>query len=130
MTRLDPLADALTHITNADRVGKREIVLYPSSKLLLAVLNILKKHGYIEEYEYIDDGRDGMVRIKLAGKIVKAAAIKPRFAVKKDEWQKWEERYLPARGIGLLIVSTSEGLMTNEEAKIKGIGGRLIAYVY
>lgn len=130
MVRLDPLADALSAINNAEKAGKREITVYPASKLLLRVLEIFQKHGYIDEFEFIDDGREGMVRIKLAGRIVKTGAIKPRFPVSKDEWAKWEQRYLPARGIGILIVSTSQGLMTNEEAKQKGIGGRLIAYVY
>lgn len=130
MTRLDPFADALSAINNADRVGKREITIYPASKLLLNVLEILQKHNYIAGYEYIDDGREGMVKVKLSGRIVKTGAIKPRFPVKKDEWTKWEQRYLPARGIGMLIVSTPQGVMTNEEAKKRGIGGRLIAYVY
>ena len=130
MTRLDPFADALSAINNADRVGKREITIYPASKLLLNVLEILQKHNYIAGYEYIDDGREGMVKVKLSGRIVKTGAIKPRFPVRKDEWTKWEQRYLPARGIGILIVSTPQGVMTNEEAKKRGIGGRLIAYVY
>ena len=130
MTRLDPLADALSAINNAEKVGKREIVVYPASKLLLRVLEIFKEKGYIKGYEYIDDGREGMVKVFLAGRIVKTGAIKPRFPVSKDEWTKWEQRYLPARGIGMLIVSTSQGLITNEEAKKRGIGGRLIAYVY
>ena len=130
MTRLDPFADALSAINNADRVGKKEITIYPASKLLLNVLEILQKHNYIGGYEYIDDGREGMVKVKLSGRIVKTGAIKPRFPVKKDEWTKWEQRYLPARGIGILIVSTPQGVMTNEEAKRRGIGGRLIAYVY
>ena len=130
MTRLDPLADALSAINNAERVGKREVTIYPASKLILRVLEIFQKHGYIDEFEFIDDGREGMIRVKLKGRIVKTGAIKPRFPVGKDEWTKWEQRYLPARGIGLLIVSTPEGLMTNEDAKKRGIGGRLIAYVY
>ncbi len=130
MSRLDPLADALNAIKNAERVGKREIVVYPASKLLLNVLEILRNHGYINSYEFIDDGREGLVKVSLAGKIVDTGAIKPRFPVKKDEWTKWEQRFLPARGIGMLIVSTPKGLMTNEDAKREGIGGRLIAYVY
>ena len=130
MTRLDPLADALSAINNAERAGKREIVVYPASKLILRVLDILKEKGYIRGYEFIDDGREGMIKIMLAGRIVKVGAIKPRFPVSKDEWTKWEQRYLPARGIGYLIVTTPQWLMTNEDAKKKGIGGRLVAYVY
>lgn len=130
MTRVDPLADALNAIKNAEMAGKREITIYPASKLLLRVLEIMQKHGYIKEFEFIDDGREGMVRVVLAGTVTKCGAIRPRYAVKKDEWVDWEKQYLPARGIGILIVSTPEGLMTHEEAKQKGLGGRLIAYVY
>ncbi len=130
MARNDPLADALTNIKNHEMVGKLELTIYPASKLLLKVLEIMQRHGYVKEFEFIDDGREGMVRVKLAGKITDCGAIKPRFPVKKDEWTKWEKQFLPARGIGILIVSTPEGLMTQYEAQEKGLGGVLIAYVY
>ncbi len=126
----DTLSDALVNIYNHERAGKNEVFIRPASKLLLRVLEIMKDNGYVEEIEYIDDGRDGIVRVKLTGRITKCGAIRPRFAVSKDEWMKWEQRYLPARGIGILIVSTPEGIMTNEEAKKRGIGGRLLAYVW
>jgi len=130
MTRVDPLADALNAIKNAEMAGKREITMYPASKILLRVLEIIQKHGYINEFELIDDGREGMVRVVLAGAITKCGAIRPRYAVQKDGWTEWEKQFLPARGIGILIVSTPEGLMTHEDAKQRGLGGRLIAYVY
>lgn len=130
MSRNDPLADALTNIKNHEMAGKLEVTIYPASKLLLRVLEIMQKHGYVKEFEFIDDGREGMVRVKLAGTITDCGAIKPRFSVKKDEWTDWEKQYLPARGIGILIVSTPQGLMTHYEAKERGLGGVLIAYVY
>ena len=64
------------------------------------------------------------------GKVNSCGAIKPRFAVKTTEWNKWEQRYIPSRDFGLLIVSTPKGIMTNRDAKGKNTGGRLIAYVY
>lgn len=130
MTRVDPLADALNAIKNAEMAGKREVTIYPASKLLLKVLEIMQRHGYVSEFEYIDDGREGMVRVVLAGAITECGAIRPRYAVKKDKWSEWEKQFLPARGIGILIVSTPDGLMTHEDAKKKGTGGRLVAYVY
>ena len=130
MTRVDPLADALNAIKNAEMAGKREVTVYPASKLILRVLEIMQKHGYVKEFEFIDDGREGMIRIVLNGAITKCGAIRPRYPVKKDEWVDWEKQFLPARGIGIIIVSTPEGLMTHEDAKSKGIGGRLVAYVY
>ncbi|BAA30878.1 30S ribosomal protein S8 [Pyrococcus horikoshii] len=130
MTLLDPLANALSHITNSERVGKREIYIKPASKLIGEVLRVMQKYGYIGEFEFIDDGRAGVYRVQLLGRINKAGAIKPRFPVKATEYEKWEKRFLPAFEFGILIVSTSQGVMSHKEARDRGIGGRLIAYVY
>ncbi len=129
MTLLDPLADALTAISNASAVGKREVTVRIASKLLGNVLKILQDEGYIGEFEYIE-GRGGAFKVKLLGRINKIGAIKPRFSVKKDEFEYWERRYLPASNVGVLIVSTPQGVMTHREAKKRGIGGVLIAYCY
>ena len=90
----------------------------------------MQKHGYIGEFEYIDDGRSGKFRVQLLGRINKCRAIKPRFPVKVREFEEWEKRFLPSRDIGILIVSTPQGVMSHREAKAKGIGGRLLAFVY
>ncbi|WP_297436786.1 30S ribosomal protein S8 [Thermococcus sp.] len=130
MTLLDPLANALSHITNSERVGKNEVYLKPASKLMGEVLRVMQENGYIGEFEFIDDGRAGIYRVQLIGKINKTGAIKPRFPVKATEYETWEKRFLPAFEFGILIVSTSQGVMAHKEAIEKGIGGRLIAYVY
>ena len=130
MSLMDPLANALNHLTNCERVGKKVVYVKPASKLIGRVLKVMQDYGYIGEFEFIEDGRAGIFKVELIGKINKCGAIKPRYAVKKHEFEKFEKRYLPARDFGLLIVSTSQGLMTHEEAKKKGIGGRLISYVY
>ncbi len=130
MTRLDPLADAMSTLTNASRVGKRETVINIASKLIGKVLRILQEEGYIEEFEYIDDGRAGKYRVRLKGRINKAGVIKPRFSVKKDEFLYWEKMYLPAENVGVIIVSTNQGIMSHREAKKRGIGGVLLAYCY
>lgn len=130
MTRLDPLADALSALTNASMVGKREVVINIASKLIGRVLRVLQEEGYIDEFEYVDDGRFGKYLVKLNGRINKAGAIKPRFHVKVNEFMKWEKIYLPAENVGLIIVSTNQGVMTHREAKRKGIGGVLLAYCY
>ena len=69
-------------------------------------------------------------KVELEGNINKCGVIKPRHAVKKDEFEKFEKRYLPAKNFGILIVTTPEGIMTHYEAKERGIGGRLLAYMY
>ena len=130
MTRLDPLADAMSTLTNASRLGKRETVINVASKLIGKVLRVLQDEGYIEEFEYIDDGRAGKYRVKLRGRINKAGVIKPRFPVKKDEILYWEKMYLPADNVGIIIMSTNQGVMTHKEAKERGIGGILLAYCY
>jgi small subunit ribosomal protein S8 len=102
----------------------------PSSKLLMGVLEILKRSGYIASYEEKKDGRGNELVVSGIGPINDCGVIKPRFAVHADEWIKWEERFVLSKDFGILIVSTSQGLMTNTEARSKSLGGRLIAYVY
>ncbi|MEM4580900.1 MAG: 30S ribosomal protein S8 [Candidatus Korarchaeum sp.] len=130
MTRLDPLADAMSTLTNSSLVGKREVVINVASKLIGKVLRVLKEEGYIDDFEYVDDGRFGKYVVKLNGRINRAGAIKPRFPVKANEFMRWEKIYLPAENVGVMVVSTNQGVMTHREAKRKGIGGVLIAYCY
>ncbi|MDF2955150.1 30S ribosomal protein S8 [Candidatus Alkanophaga liquidiphilum] len=130
MSLNDPLADALSAIKNAERVGKKECIIKPASKLIGNVLKIMKDEGYIEEFELIDDGKAGILKVMLKGRINNCNAIKPRFPVKKDEFEKWERRFLLARDFGVLIVTTSKGVMTHRKAKELGIGGSLLAFVY
>ena len=126
----DPIADAMIRIRDAENAGKKEVILKPASKLLGNMLSVMQKRGYIGEFEYIDDGRGGMYKVKLLGKINECKAIKPRFPAKYMELEKWEKRFLPAAGIGILIISTPIGVMDNNDAKKRKIGGRLLAYVY
>jgi len=130
MVLLDPLANSLSNIMNNEVVGNVNVIVEPASKLIAETLRIMQKAGYIGEFEYIDDGRAGKFLIQLLGRINRVNVIKPRFAVKHDEFEKWEKRFLPARNFGLLIISTPKGIMSHVEAKDLGIGGRLLAYVY
>jgi small subunit ribosomal protein S8 len=130
MTLLDPLADALSSIFNNEMVGKSEVVIAPASSLIERVLHVMQINGYIGEFERIDDGASGRFRIQLMGRTNKCGVIKPRFPVKRDGFEKFEKRFLPAYNYGILIVTTPEGVMTHQDAKKKGIGGRLLAYVY
>ncbi|HDQ59650.1 MAG TPA: 30S ribosomal protein S8 [Candidatus Woesearchaeota archaeon] len=126
----DLIAQALTQIKNAGSVGKDNCVIKPTSKLLRHVLDIMRLEGYIGEFEIIDNGRGGIIKVQLKGKINKCGAIKPRFAVGNDSLEKFEKRYLPAKDFGVLIMSTTKGVMTHFQAKKEKIGGRLLAYVY
>jgi small subunit ribosomal protein S8 len=90
----------------------------------------MQKHKYIGEFEFIDDGLLGKLRIQLLGRINSCGVISPRFAVKKDGFNQWERRFLPAVGVGILIVSTPKGVISHIEAQNRSLGGRLIGYVY
>ena len=94
------------------------------------ILHILKKNNYIGEFEVIDDKLGGKIRIQLLGKINKCGVVSPRFAVAKSDYSLWERRFLPAVGIGILVVSTSKGIMTHTDAEKLNEGGRLLGYVY
>lgn len=126
----DPLADTLSNIKNNERGGSLECLIKPASKLITRVLKVFQEHGYIGDFEFIDDGRSGKLKIKLLGNINECGVIKPRYAVGKAEFEKFEKRFLPARGFGIMIVSTPLGVISHREAKEKGTGGRLLAYVY
>lgn len=130
MTNNDPLAACLSKINNAEKVSKTEIIVTGISKMKKNVLEILKQCGYIKEIEYKEDNRGGHIVIKLNNLINKCGSIKPRFNVSTNDIERFEQRYLPAKGFGLLIISTSQGLLTNSEAKEKNLGGKLIAYCY
>lgn len=125
----DLLSDVLSSIKNGDNIGKRETIV-PFSKTIKDVLLILQKHGYIGEFEYMDDKKGGKIKIQLLGKVNNCSAIRPRFYAKRDSYEKWEKRYLPAIGMGFLIVSTNQGLLVHNEAMEKGLGGTLLAYIY
>ncbi|HDJ96562.1 MAG TPA: 30S ribosomal protein S8 [Candidatus Aenigmarchaeota archaeon] len=127
--RHDTLADALSAIKNAERVGKKECII-PASTLVKNVLKVMQDHKYIGAFEFIDDGRSGKFRVELKGAINDTNVIKPRYPVKVDEFEKWEKRYLPARDMGILVLSTPKGVMDHEKAKKLHTGGRLLCYVY
>lgn len=130
MTIMDTLANGLTTIINNEMRNKRECVISPASKLLGRVLRVMQLNGYIGEFEFVDDGRAGKFKVQLLGRINKCGAVKPRFSVKSDEFERWEKRLLPSRDIGVLVVSTSNGVFSHREAKKKEIGGRLLAFIY
>lgn len=125
----DIIADAFNTIKTHEHVGKQECRV-KASKLLGEILVILERKGYISSHKFFDDGKQGYFVVQLSGMINDCGVIKPRFPVKKGEWARFEERFLPSFGMGLLIVSSSKGLMTNVEAHQEQIGGRLLAYIY
>jgi small subunit ribosomal protein S8 len=126
----DLINDAVANIRNYSRIGKPECTVQPTSKLLIEMLKIFQKNGYIGEFEVAEDRRGGQVKIQLVKRINDCGIIKPRFPAKFSELDRWEKRYLPSRDFGIIIMSTPKGVMTHKEAKELKTGGRLIAYIY
>jgi len=127
---LNVLSNLFTTIFNNEFRRKRECIVVPASKFSREVLRVMQKHRYIGEFEQIDDGRAGKFRIQLLAKINKCGIITPRFSVKKDAYFGWERQFLPAYSMGILLVSTSKGIMSHHEAVSEGMGGVLVGYVY
>lgn len=130
MPALNVLSNLFTTIYNNEARRKRECVVVPASKFSSEVLRVLQKHRYIGEFEQVDDGRSGKFRIQLLAKINKCGIITPRFSVKKDSYFGWERQFLPAYSMGILLVSTSKGIMSHHEAVSERLGGVLVGYVY
>lgn len=130
MAMNDTLSSALSNIFNAEKIGKQNCLVKPMSKTIKLILELMKSQGYIGEIEYSENLKGGQAKINLLGAINKCGSVKPRYNVKRNEFEKFEKRYLPAKDFGFLIVSTSKGVITHIEAKEKNLGGRLLAYFY
>jgi small subunit ribosomal protein S8 len=126
----DPLNDAMSTIKNASMVGKSECIIKPSSKLIGRVLKVMQENGYINQFEFVEDGKAGVFKVRMEGKINNCGVIKPRYSVKKVDLERFEARYLPAQDFGVIIVSTTAGVISHAKAKELGVGGKLLAYVY
>jgi len=126
----DPLNDAMSTIKNAASVGKSECMIHPSSKLIGRVLKVMQEYGYINQFEFIEDGKAGLFKVRIKGKINDCGVIKPRYSVQKNDLERFESRYLPAQDFGVLILTTTAGVVSHAKAKELGVGGKLLAYVY
>jgi len=126
---VDLLAENLNKIKIYESLGREECVV-SSTALIRNVLLTLKANGYVTEIEEVKEGKFKVIKVMLANKINSIGVVRPRHAVNVNDYQKYEKRYIPSKDFGLLIISTPQGIMSNRDAKIKKIGGRLIAYVY
>ncbi|MBI4452639.1 30S ribosomal protein S8 [Candidatus Woesearchaeota archaeon] len=126
----DPLADAMSLILNNETLGRSECILKPVSKILKQFIAVMKDNDYVVDFKEIEDSRGNYIKMKLNGNINKCGVIKPRYNVKNKEFEKFERRFLPAKDFGILIISTSKGIMTHYDAKSKKLGGKLLGYCY
>ncbi len=130
MSLNDPLANALSLILTDERAGRKESKIMPSSKIVEKVLDVMKNNNYVGDFEEIKVRGGNSIKLNLLGNINKCGVIKPRYSVKKGDFERFEERYLLARGMGILIISTPLGIITHKESKKKNMGGKLLAYCY
>ncbi|MEA4890952.1 MAG: 30S ribosomal protein S8 [Peptococcaceae bacterium] len=132
MVMTDPIADFLTRIRNANSVHHEKVEI-PASTLKKTMAQILKEEGFIKDFEYIEDGKQGVLRVYLkygANKQKVISGLKRisrpglRVYAKKDE----VPRILG--GLGIAIISTSQGVMTDKKARKQGLGGEVLCYVW
>ncbi|MBW0462033.1 hypothetical protein O181_001748 [Austropuccinia psidii MF-1] len=128
--RVSVLNDCLNNILNAERRGKRQVLIRPCSKVIIRFLTVMQKHGYIEEFEYIDDHRSGKIVVQLNGRINHCGVVSPRYNVAIDQIENWVNRLMPSRSFGIILLTTSAGLMDHEEARRKHVAGKILGYVY
>ena len=128
----DPIADMLTRIRNANS-ATHETVDVPVSNMKKAIADILLEEGYIKSYEIIDDGKQGMIHITLKYGANKEKVISGLQRVSKPGLRVYAGRdELPRvlKGLGIAIVSTSKGIMTDKKARAEKIGGEVLAFVW
>ncbi|KAF1811761.1 ribosomal protein S8 [Eremomyces bilateralis CBS 781.70] len=130
MTRTSVLNDCLNAINNAEKSGKRQVLIRPSSKVIVKFLRVMQKHGYIGEFEEIDDHRNGKIVVQLNGRINKTGCISPRYNVQLKDLEKWVVQLLPSRQFGFIVLTTSAGIMDHEEARRKHVAGKIIGFFY
>ena len=128
----DPIADLLTRIRNASS-AKHETVEVPASKMKKAIVEILFAEGYIKKYEVIDDERQGVIKIWLKYVEGKKAVISGIKRVSKPGLRVYaskEDMPRVLKGLGVAIVSTSKGIMTDKQARRENVGGEVLAFVW
>merc|ERR1712061_533675 len=128
MVRMSTLADALKNISNAEKRGKRQVLIRPSSKVITRFLGVMQKNGYIGEFEQVDDHRSGKIVVNLIGRINKCGVISPRYDVALNEMEKWQNNLLPSRQFGHVVFTTSSGIIDHEEARKRHTGGKVLGF--
>lgn len=132
MVMTDPIADMLTRIRNANQM-KHDTVDMPASKLKSEILAVLKEEGYITDYKLVADGVQGTIRVTLKYLQNKERAVRGLKKISKPGlrvYAKSDELPRVLNGLGIAIVSTSQGIMTDREARKKQVGGEVLAYIW
>ena len=132
MVMTDPIADMLTRIRNANSVNHDKVEI-PSSKIKVAIAEILKEEGFIKNYEVLEDNKQGIIRITLKYGADKGKVISGIKRISKPGLRVYSQKDQLPRvlgGLGIAVISTSQGLMTDKAARKAGLGGEVLAYVW
>ncbi|GMA69740.1 30S ribosomal protein S8 [Leuconostoc litchii] len=132
MSMTDPIADFLTRIRNAN-LARHEVVEAPASKIKKSIAEILKSEGFIRDFEYIDDNKQGVIRVFLKYGEDRNRVITGIQRISKPGLRKYakaEDLPRVLNGLGIAIISTSAGVITDKEARSKQVGGEVVAYVW
>ena len=130
MVRISVLGDALKSMYNAEKRGKKQVLIRPSSKVVIKFLQVMMKHGYIGEFEFVDNHRSGKIVVELNGRLNKCGVISPRYDISAGDVEDWVGRLLPSRQFGFFVMTTSQGIMDHEEARRKKLGGKVLGFFY
>ena len=130
MVLISVLSDALKTILNAERAGKRQVLIRPSSKVIIRFLKLMQKRNYIGDFEVVDDRRGGKVVIELLGRINKCGVISPRFDIGVTEYEKVVANLLPSRQFGYIVMTTNIGIIDQEKARRRHVGGKILGFFY
>ena len=130
MVLISGLSDALKTILNAERAGKRQVLIRPSSKVIIRFLKLMQKRNYIGDFEVVDDRRGGKVVIELLGRINKCGVISPRFDIGVTEYEKVVANLLPSRQFGYIVMTTNIGIIDQEKARRRHVGGKILGFFY
>ncbi len=131
MNNQDPIADMLTRIRNANRVG-RKLVNIPKSKICVGIAHVLKNEGYIDEVDEVEDGKQGLLRIKLRYSLDGERVIHEIDRVSKPGRRVYaavEKLPTVMNGLGIAVISTSKGVLSDRQARESNVGGELLCVV-
>ena len=132
MVMTDPIADLLTRIRNANQM-KHAVVEIPASKLKVEILNVLKNEGYITDYTVVNSGVQGTIKVTLKYLANSERALRGLKRISKPGlrvYAKTDEMPRVLNGLGIAVVSTSQGIMTDREARKLQVGGEVLAYIW
>ncbi|XP_062055430.1 small ribosomal subunit protein uS8-like [Lepus europaeus] len=113
---MNALADTLKSINNAEKRGKHQVLIRPCFKVIVRFLTVMMKHGYIGDFEIIDDHRTGKIVVNLTGRLNKLGVISPSCDVHLKDLEKWRNNLLPFCQFGFIVLTISAGIMDHEEA--------------